>query len=105
MDIKEIAAEMPSYGQLTELADFFKVMADPTRLRILWALDMGEICVCELAELLDMTVSAISHQLKALREAKLVKARRQGKHIYYSLDDQHVAQVFETAIEHLQHSE
>jgi len=96
---------LPEEQRFAELADFFKVMGDPTRVRILWALDIREICVCELAELLEMTVSAISHQLQYLREAKLVKSRRQGKHVFYSLDDEHVRAVFETAIQHLEHKQ
>lgn len=103
MDDQERKKNLPQEPFLTEVADFFKVMGDPTRVHILWALDQGEICVCELAELLDMTVSAISHQLQSLRGAKLVKSRRQGKHIFYSLDDEHVRDVFETAIQHLAH--
>ncbi|NLG06023.1 MAG: winged helix-turn-helix transcriptional regulator [Clostridia bacterium] len=103
MEDQELKRNLPGEPFLTEVADFFKVMGDPTRVRILWALDQGEICVCELAELLEMTVSAISHQLQSLRGAKLVKSRRQGKHIFYSLDDEHVRDVFETAIQHLAH--
>lgn len=103
MDEESLKKTLPDPAFLTELADFFKVMGDPTRLRILWALDQQELCVCELAELLDMTVSAISHQLQSLRGAKLVKSRRQGKHIFYSLDDEHVRAVFETAAEHVAH--
>lgn len=82
-------------------ADFFKVMGDPTRMRIVAALDQSELCVCDLAVVLDMTKSAISHQLRTLREANFVKSRRDGKVVYYSLKDEHVRQIFELGIEHL----
>lgn len=100
---KSVENQLPEARRVEALSEFFKVMGDPTRLRILWMLDNGEICVCNLAEQLQMTVSAISHQLRALRAAKLVKSRRQGKHIYYSLDDEHVRAVLETAMQHLDH--
>ncbi len=82
-------------------AEFFKVMGDPTRMRIVAALDQSELCVCDLAVVLDMTKSAISHQLRTLREANFVKSRRDGKVVYYSLKDEHVRQIFELGIEHL----
>ncbi len=81
-------------------ADFFKVMADCTRLRLLWALDANEMCVCDLAVVLNMTKSAVSHQLKTLKDAKLVKSRKDGKNVYYSLDDNHIKTVLEMALVH-----
>ncbi len=84
------------------LADFFKNFADPTRLKILTALDDNPLCVCEISEALSMTDSAVSHQLKILRDADLVRSQRQGKHIFYSLADAHVKDIIEKAIEHIQ---
>lgn len=92
---------MPNEKELDRLSDFFKVMGDLTRVKLLWALDKNELCVGDLSVLLDMTKSAVSHQLKVLRSAKLVKAQKQGKNVYYSLDDDHIKCVFETALEHL----
>ena len=76
-------------------------MCDSTRMRIMAALDSGEMCVCDLSALLDMTKSAISHQLKSLKDAQLVKSRRDGKNVYYSLKDEHVKLIIEMGIEHI----
>ena len=84
-----------------DLADFFKVFGDSTRVKILWALDKNEMCVCDLAFLLDMTKSAVSHQLKVLRSSKLVNSRRDGKNIFYSLADEHVRDILEKGLEHI----
>ncbi len=86
---------------LYAVSDFFKVMCDSTRMRIMAALDNGEMCVCDLSELLNMTKSAISHQLKVLKDAKLVKSRRDGKNVFYSLMDDHVKSIIEMGIEHI----
>jgi len=99
--VQRVAKHMPAEGELYDLADFFKVLGDSTRTRIMWALDESEMCVCDLAVLLGMTKSAISHQLSSLKQANLVKARRDGKNVYYSLLDQHVKQVFECGLEHI----
>ncbi len=88
------------YAQVTT---FFKVLGDPTRMRIIWALDQGELCVCDIANILGMTKSAVSHQLGTLRNARLVKCRKDGKSVYYSLDDDHVKQMIKAGIEHTQH--
>jgi ArsR family transcriptional regulator len=93
---------MPKEEQLYDLADFFKVFGDSTRIKILWALDREEMCVCDLAVLLGMTKSAISHQLKTLRREKLVKYRRDGKNAFYSLLDEHVKNILEIGLEHLE---
>ena len=85
------------------LSKLFKVLGDPTRIKILWALNVHELCVLDLCEVLGMTKSAVSHQLSTLKEAKLVKARREGKEVYYSLDDEHVKEIFETGIIHVSH--
>lgn len=92
---------MPQETELGSLSDFFKVLGDSTRARIISALDTGELCVCDLAALLGMTKSAISHQLGALRQANLVKNRRAGKVVYYSLADAHVEQIFEMGLAHI----
>ncbi|MDR0314652.1 MAG: metalloregulator ArsR/SmtB family transcription factor [Oscillospiraceae bacterium] len=84
-----------------DLADFFKVFGDSTRVKILTALDKSEMCVCDLAVLLNMTKSAVSHQLKSLRTAKLVTSRRDGKNIFYSLADDHVKDIIEKGLEHI----
>ena len=92
---------MPDLEMLFELSDFFKVMGDGTRIRLLWALEEAEMCVNDLAVLLDMTKSAVSHQLKILRTAKLVKAEKRGKNVYYALNDNHVKVILEMAQEHV----
>src|SRR4029079_4134629 len=86
----------------TSLAETFKVLGDPTRVRILDALARAEVPVCDLAELLGLTQSAVSHQLRLLRGARLVKSRRDGQHIYYTLDDHHIVKLFEQGLEHVQ---
>jgi ArsR family transcriptional regulator len=92
---------MPCEEDIYDLADFFKVLGDSTRTKIIWALDESEMCVCDIAALLNMTKSAISHQLRALRNADLVKFRREGKTVFYSLKDQHVRDVYEIGMEHI----
>ncbi len=98
--VNKTIPKMPDMKILYELSDFFKVMGDSTRIQLLWALDINEMCVGDLAVLLNMTKSAVSHQLKILRTAKLVKATKQGKNVYYSLDDNHVKTILEKALEH-----
>ncbi len=101
--IELVKNDMPSENKFLEISNFFKVIGDSTRTRILFALDKGELCVCDICNILNMTKSAISHQLATLRKARLVKFRRDGKTVYYSLNDNHVKMIFETAIEHLDH--
>lgn len=84
-----------------ELADFYKVFGDSTRIRILWVLLEAEVCVCDLAEILEMTQSAISHQLRVLKQMKLVKNRREGKTVYYSLADDHIETIISQGMEHI----
>jgi len=86
---------------LYDLAELFKVFGDSTRIRILWALDQSEMCVCDIAVLLGMTQSAISHQLRVLKQARLVKNRKDGKVVYYSLDDEHVKDIFDQGLIHI----
>lgn len=99
--VKNIKPQMPNTILLYELSDFFKVMGDGTRIQLLWALDKSEMCVGDLAVLLNMTKSAVSHQLKTLRTSKLVRAEKKGKNVYYSLNDNHVQLIFEKALEHI----
>ena len=94
-------AAMPSGDELYDLANLYKMFADHTRLRILWALSREKMCVCDLAVLLDMTKSAISHQLKALRLARLVKNEKQGKVVYYSLVDKSEHEILLKGFEHI----
>lgn len=97
----EVKGKMPVEGTLYNLSEFFKVFGDATRVKILWALAQSELCVCDIAVVLNMTQSAISHQLRVLKQAKLVKNRRDGKIVYYSLDDSHIKQIFEQGLMHI----
>lgn len=99
--IDNVKKEMLEEKVITDVSSFFKVLGDPTRNKIMFALDKSEMCVCDLAVLLNMTKSAISHQLKVLRDCNLVSFRKEGKLVYYFLADNHVRAVFETAIEHV----
>lgn len=99
--VEEVKQRMPDENILYDLADFFKVLGDSTRVKIMWALDESEMCVCDLAVLLNMTKSAISHQLRSLRQANLVKYRKEGKNVFYSLSDDHVKEIFEKGLEHI----
>ncbi len=85
------------------LAEFFKVLGEPTRIKILYALSINEMCVCDISKLLNMSQSAVSHQLRVLRAARLVKYRKEGKVVYYSLDDGHVENVFRQGLDHIGH--
>jgi len=99
--VRRVRRRMPNDDDFGKLAVLYKMFADNTRLRILWALSRDEMCVCDLAVLLDMTKSAISHQLKSLRLSNLVKFRKQGQVVYYSLADSHVEDIFEKGFEHI----
>jgi len=102
--VEKSKRNMPDDADISALSDFFKILGDSTRMKILWALDGAELCVCDLAVELNMTKSAISHQLNSLRSSKLVKYRRDGKNVYYSLDDDHVNQIIEVALDHIGHN-
>ena len=99
--VNKVKPNMPEMSLLYELSDFFKVMGDGTRIQLLWALEESEMCVGDLAVLLNMTKSAVSHQLKVLRTAKLVRAEKKGKNVYYALNDHHVKSILEKALEHV----
>ena len=98
--IQLVQKKMPGTENLGELADFFKLFGDGTRLRILWALSESEMCVCDLCALLKMKQPAVSHQLKNLKQARIVKARREGKVVYYALDDDHIRKMLDFGMEH-----
>ena len=99
--LQTVRQELPPEELICDLSDLFKVFGDTTRMRILYSLFESELCVCAIAELLGMTQSAISHQLKVLRENKLVASRREGKTIYYYLADDHVRSMIGQGFEHL----
>lgn len=100
--IQKVKAQMPDDEQISSLADFYKVFGDATRVKILCVFLQSEMCVCDLAELLGMTQSAISHQLRVLKQMKLVKNRREGKTVYYSLADGHIQTIISQGMEHIQ---
>ena len=100
--LQKIIAEMPDEIELYHLAELFKVFGDSTRIRILYVLFEAEVCVCDLASALNMNQSAISHQLKILKQNKLVKARREGKSVFYSLADDHVRMIIAKGQEHIE---
>ena len=100
--LKIVNEKLPSETELYDLAELFKVFGDSTRIRILFVLFEAEVCVCDLAEALGMTQSAISHQLRILKQNKLVKNRREGKSIFYSLADEHVRTIIAQGCEHIE---
>ncbi|HVI42765.1 MAG TPA: metalloregulator ArsR/SmtB family transcription factor [Anaerovoracaceae bacterium] len=99
--VNHVKDKMPQEETLYDLAELFKVFGDSTRVKILWALDEAEMCVCDISFLLNMTQSAISHQLRVLKQAKLVKNRKEGKIVFYSLEDEHVKQIFDQGLIHI----
>lgn len=100
--IDEVRRNLPEVEELYDLAELFKVFGDSTRIRILYVLFESEMCVCDIAEVLGMTASAISHQLRVLKQFRLVKSRRDGKTIYYSLADDHVRSIIDAGKEHIE---
>lgn len=100
--LKTVTEQMPQEEELYDLAELFKVFGDSTRIRILYVLFEAEVCVCDIAEALHMTQPAISHQLKILKQAKLVKSRREGKSVFYSLADGHVRTIIAQGREHIE---
>jgi len=102
--IKKAYAQMPDNKPIDDLSEIFKALSDPTRLRILYAIGDEEVCVCCISEVLGMSMSAVSHQLKTLKQAHLVKARRDGRNIHYSLDDLHVRSMLDIMSEHMRES-
>ena len=100
--IRLVQQKMPDQAALYELADLFKLFGDSTRIGILWALSESEMCVCDLCALLSVKQPAISHQLKNLKQSRIVKARRDGKVIYYSLEDEHIRDLLNLGMSHVQ---
>ena len=100
--LDQLRPELPEEEKLYDLAELFKMFGDSTRIRILYVLFEAEMCVCDIAALLGMTQSAISHQLRLLKQAKLVKNRRDGKTVYYSLADSHVRSIICQGMEHIE---
>lgn len=99
--VSKVQRELPPEETLADLVELFKAFSDGTRTRILFVLLSAEVCVCDLARLLGMTQSAVSHQLRLLKQAKLIKARRDGKTVFYSLADDHVATLLKQGMEHV----
>jgi len=102
-DVKEVKGKMIDEDLIIDMADFFKVFGDATRVRIMYSLFEKEMCVCDIAAVLEMNQSAISHQLRVLKAKRLVKFRRDGKIIYYSLDDDHVKEIIDKGLLHVRH--
>ena len=101
MTLDEIKAQIPNDVEIEEISNLFKVLANPTRDKILTVLQNGELNVSDICSCVNMTKSAVSHQLAILKSAKLVKARKFGKEVYYSFDDDHVTSIFKCAVEHI----
>ena len=100
-NLEQIKDKMPSQDEIYDLAELFKVFGDSTRTGILCALEKSDLCVSDIASILEMSVSAISHQLRVLRGAKLVKSRKEGKDVIYSLDDEHVTEIIKCGLSHI----
>ena len=100
--IEKVKKNMPKEETLFDIAELFKVFGDSTRMKIICSLFQSEMCVCDIAEVINATQSAVSHQLRVLKQAKLVKYRKEGKTVYYSLSDKHVEIIFNMALEHIE---
>lgn len=101
--VNEAIKNKPNEEELNKLSELFKILGDLTRIKILWILDNHEMCVCDIANVLNMTKSSISHQLSSLRASGIVKYRKEGKEVYYMLDDEHISKLYEIGIEHIDH--
>lgn len=99
--VNEVKDKLPDDDTIYDLAELFKVFGDSTRTKILSCLEIRDLCVCDIASCLNMTKSAVSHQLRILRGAKLVKSKKNGKEVIYSLDDEHVSKIFECGLSHI----
>ena len=100
--VNNVKNVMPQDDLIYDLAEFYKVFADSTRMKIIYALMENELCVCDIAAIVGTTQSAISHQLRILKQAKLVKYKKDGKAVYYSLDDEHIAEIVKKGREHIE---
>lgn len=103
-EVAHVRLKIPDEETMTALSDFFKNFGDSTRIKIVSALMAGELCVADIAEALEISASAISHQLRILRQAKIVRSKRVGKQIYYSIDDNHVGILYSVGMEHIKES-
>ena len=101
--VRIVINNMPDENTFYNLADLFKLIGDTTRCRILFALDEKEMCVCDIANVLNMTKSAVSHQLATLRRSGIVRCRKSAKEVYYALDDDHIVKLFEIGLQHIKH--
>lgn len=101
-NVKKAVNELPDDELIADLSDMFKIFGDQTRVKILMALESGELCVCDIAAVMNMSQSAISHQLRVLKQSNIVKTRREGKVVYYSISDDHVKEIFDIAMVHVQ---
>ena len=100
--VEQVRSQLPQDEVLYDLAELFKIFGDSTRVKILYALLEAELCVCDIAKLMDVSQSAVSHQLRVLKSSKLVKFRREGKTVFYSLDDDHVRSILSLGMEHVE---
>ncbi len=103
--VQKVNEQMPEEDKLYDLADFFKIFGDSTRIKILYVLLCSEMCVCDLAQILNMTQSAISHQLRTLKQMNLVRNRREGKTVFYSLADGHIKTILNQGMDHIEEDE
>lgn len=101
--VNDTISKMKDDDTINRVAEFFKILGDTTRVKILFALDQNELCVCDIANILNMSKSSISHQLGTLRRSGIVKCKKAGKEVFYMLDDEHVKEVFEVGMEHVEH--
>lgn len=101
--VKELKSKQLDNATIMNLAEIFKALGDQTRVQIIYSLSLAELCVCDLAAVLGMSQSAISHQLRVLRNLRLVKYRKEGKIVYYSIDDEHIINLFKQGLEHIKH--
>ncbi len=101
MTNNKILSDKPSEDEIFDLADLFKIFGDSSRIKIMYAISENELCVQEIAGIVEMTQSAVSHQLRVLKNSRLVKSRKNGKEVYYSLDDDHVSSIFSKGLEHI----
>ncbi|AGK60336.1 transcriptional regulator, ArsR family [Archaeoglobus sulfaticallidus PM70-1] len=100
--IEVVASSLPPDERIIELSEFLEAFGDSSRIKILLTLSKRELCTCDISAITGLSVSAVSHQLRILRDKKLVKYRREGRNVYYSLDDEHVAAILDTALEHIE---
>ena len=103
--VHSVLTTMPDDDTLFDTSEFFKALSDSSRLKIIAALLTGELCVCDICDIVGLTQSAVSHQLRVLRAGRIVKFRKDGKQVYYSIDDHHIAEIIQTTISHLRESD